>query len=279
MKMFTKTLLSAVVAMGIATGAFAAGGAQVYDEAFSFEGPFGRYDEHQLQRGLQVFTETCASCHGLEYLAYRNLADEGGLGWSEDQMKAYTAQFEVFDVEKDEFRTARPTDHFPMSGFDGAPDLTLMAKARAGFSGPNGLGINQLIKGIGGPEYIVAILKGFEEAPECTPDDFDGTYNSAFGPGGYPDECLDEHDYRTVPGSWMSMPQVLFGEDVDYADGHANDLHSEAMDVAAFLMWTAEPKMMQRKNSASVWVGFLILLTVLMYLTNKKIWAKAKRKD
>ena len=191
---------------------------------------------------------------------YRNLADEGGLGWTEEQMKAYTAQFEIFDPELDDYRTAIPADKFPANTGVGAPDLSLMAKASAGFSGPYGLGINQLTKGIGGPEYIVAILAGYtgEEKEEAGSILYE---NTAF------------------PGGWISMAPPLYGEDVEYADGHANDLHHEAMDVAAFLMWTAEPKMMDRKNAAAVWVAFLILLAVLVYLTNKKIWASAKRKD
>jgi len=276
--MLKKILLSALLVTGLGSVAVAEPG-EIVDQDFSFEGPFGRYDALQLQRGLQVFTETCASCHGLQYLYYRNLSDEGGLGWTEAQMKAYTGQYEVYDPEIDDFRTALPTDQFPSSAFEGAPDMTLMAKARAGFSGPNGLGINQLLKGMGGPEYIVAILNGFVETPACAPGDFDGTYNSAFAPGGYPDECLDEDEKRTVPGSWMGMPQPLYGEDVEFADGSENDIHSQAMDVAAFLMWTAEPKLMDRKNAATVWVAFLTLLAVLLYLTNKKIWAQAKRKD
>lgn len=276
--MFKKILLSVLLMTGFGSAVMAEPG-KIADVDFSFEGPFGRYDDFQLQRGLQVFTESCASCHGLQYLAYRNLADEGGLGWTEDQMKAYTGQFEVFDAEKDEFRTAVPTDHFPTSQIDGAPDLTLMAKARAGFSGPYGLGINQVIKGMGGPEYIVAILTGFVEPPECAPEDFDGTYNSAFAPGGYPESCVDEEGHRMTGGSWMGMPPPLFEEGIDFADGSPNDIHSQSVDVAAFLMWTAEPKLTDRKKAGVVWVAFLILLTVLLYLTNKKIWAKVKRKD
>ncbi len=278
--MFKKLLLSAILATGLASGASAApAGGKIADVDFSFEGPFGRFDAFQLQRGLQVFTESCASCHGLQYLSYRNLSDAGGLGWTEDQMKAYTGQFKVYDAEADDFRVAVPTDNFPSSQIDGAPDLTLMAKARAGFSGPYGLGINQVVKGMGGAEYIAAILNGFDEPPECAPEDFDGTYNSVFAPGGYPESCVDEEGHRMTAGSWMGMPQPLSEEGIDYADGSPNDIHGQAVDVAAFLMWTAEPKMMDRKQAALVWVGFLILLTILLYLTNKRIWAKVKRKD
>src|SRR5690606_25541658 len=130
--------------------------------------------------------------HGLQYVPLRTLADEGGPNLPEDQVRAYASQFEVFDAELDDYRPASPSDHFPASGLDTAPDLSLMAKMRAGFSGPYGTGINQFLYGIGGPEYIYSLLTGYHEAPECAPDDFDGNYNVAFAAGGYPDECKDE---------------------------------------------------------------------------------------
>jgi len=160
--MFKKTVLSALLAAGLSTGAYAAGGeSHIEDFSFSFEGPFGTFDQHQLQRGLQVYTEVCAACHGLELVAFRNLGDEGGPTLEVDQVKAYAALYEVYDAELDEDRAAKPADKFPGSGFDGAPDLSLMAKARAGFHGPVGLGINQVIQGMGGPEYIASILTGY----------------------------------------------------------------------------------------------------------------------
>lgn len=160
--MFKKTILSALLAAGLSTGAYAAGGeSHIEDFKFSFEGPFGTFDEHQLQRGLQVYTEVCAGCHGLELVAFRNLGDEGGPALEEGQVKAYAAQYDVYDAELDEDRSAKPADKFPGSGYDGAPDLSLMAKARAGFHGPWGLGINQVIKGMGGPEYIASVLSGY----------------------------------------------------------------------------------------------------------------------
>ena len=160
--MFKKTILSALLAAGLSTGAYAAGGeSHIEDFDFSFEGPFGTYDQHQLQRGLQVYTEVCAACQGLQYVAFRSLGDEGGPEMEADQVKAYAAQFDVYDAELDEDRAAKPADMFPMSGTEGAPDLSLMAKARAGFHGPWGLGINQVVKGMGGPEYIASILSGY----------------------------------------------------------------------------------------------------------------------
>ena len=153
-----------------------------------------------------------------------------------------------------------------------------MAKKRAGFHGPYGLGINQFVKGIGGPEYIASLMVGYEDAPECAPEDFSGSYNSAFAAGGFPDECKYPDGSHKVPGSWIAMAQPLEDESVEFVDGHANDLHHLAEDVSAFLMWTAEPKMGARKQAGFAGVLFLTLLSVLLYLTNKKLWAPIKHK-
>src|SRR5210317_2105157 len=158
--MFRKLVISTIAALSLSTGAGLAAGAagHIVNYEFSFQGPFGRYDQDQLQRGLQVFTEVCSACHGLQYVAYRNLADENGLGYTPEQARAYAEQFEVYDPSIDDWRTATPNDHFPQSSLENAPDLSLMAKARAGFHGPYGLGLNQLFKGMGGPEYIASLL-------------------------------------------------------------------------------------------------------------------------
>ncbi|MCL4104909.1 UNVERIFIED_CONTAM: hypothetical protein GTU68_018616 [Idotea baltica] len=212
----------------------------------------------QLQRGLQVYTEICSACHGLKLVPIRTLADPGGPQLPEDQVRAYAEFYEVFDTELDDFRPRTPNDHFPESGLETAPDLSLMAKARAGFHGPYGTGINQMFKGIGGPEYIASLLTGYtgEEKEEA------GTVlyeNTAF------------------PGGWIAMAPPLYGDDVEFADGHSTDLHHISEDVSAFLMWTAEPKMSARKQTGFVAVLLLGLLTVLLYLTNKRLWAPVKR--
>ncbi|SHH19602.1 ubiquinol-cytochrome c reductase cytochrome c1 subunit [Cognatiyoonia sediminum] len=284
--MFRKLTLAAALTLA-APAAYAAGAeAHIEDFDFSFEGPFGSFDQMQLQRGLKVYTEVCAACHGLEQVAFRNLSDPGGPSFPEDQMRAYAEFYEVwdpalFDGEGD-FRVATPADKFPASSLSNAPDLSLMAKARAGFHGPYGLGINQLVKGMGGPEYIASLLVSYEEEPECAANmevPMDGFYNSAFPNGGYPDECKYEDGSHKYPGSWIAMSQPLDDGWVEFDDGHANDLHHMAEDVAAFLMWTAEPKLVARKQAGLTGVLFLTLLSVLLYLTNKKIWAPHKRKD
>ena len=259
--MIRKITLSAIAALGLATGANAAGGAgHIEDVDFSFEGPFGTYDQNQLQRGLKVYTEVCAACHGLQYVPLRTLADEGGPHLPEDQMRAYAEFYEVFDPELEDFRTAKPTDNFPGSSLAEAPDLSLMAKARAGFHGPYGLGINQFVKGMGGAEYIASLLSGYtgKEKEEAGSTFYE---NTAF------------------PGGWIAMAPPLEDGQVDFDDEHANDLHHMSEDVAAFLMWTAEPKMNARKEAGFVSVLFLVIASVLLYLTNKRIWAPIKRKD
>jgi len=258
--MFKKLAIGAALALAPVASLAAGVGGHVEDFSFSFEGPFGKYDQNQLQRGLQIYTEVCAACHGMKFVPLRTLADEGGPALPEDQVRAYAAQnFEVFDAELDDFRPAKPVDHFPANTSAGAPDLSLMAKARAGFHGPYGSGVNQLFKGIGGPEYIASILTGYtgETKEEA---------GSIF------------YENHAFPGGWIAMAPPLSGEDVEFADGHSNELHHEAQDVAAFLMWAAEPKMMARKQAGLVGVLFLTILAALLYLTNKKLWAPIKGK-
>ena len=262
--MIRKLTLTALTALALtAGGAQAAGGdGHTHDYDFSFEGPFGTYDQAQLRRGLQVYTEVCSACHGLKYVPLRTLADEGGPHFTEDEVRAYAADtFEVFDPELDDFRPAKPSDHFPGSNDPNAPDLSLMAKARAGFHGPYGLGINQLFRGMGGAEYIASFLTGFDgEEKEQAGSYF--YHNTAFA------------------GGWTAMPPQLEDGLVEFEDGHDNSAHHLAMDVSAFLMWAAEPKMMARQQAGFVAVLMLVVLSVLLYLTNKALWYPIKhRKD
>jgi ubiquinol-cytochrome c reductase cytochrome c1 subunit len=254
-------LTAATALMLSVPAAYAAGGGEqhIEDVAFSFEGPFGKFDEHQLQRGLQVYTEVCSACHGMKFVSLRSLAQEGGPHLPEDQVRAYAKQFTVTDKDTGEDRPGEPTDFFPESALENAPDLSLMAKARAGFHGPYGTGISQFINGIGGPEYIVSLLTGYtgHEVEQAGTTFYE---NSAF------------------PGGLISMNPPLSDGQVEYADGHDNTVHHMSEDVAAFLMWAAEPEMMARKRAGFVAVLFLGLLSVLLYLTNKRVWAPHKGK-
>ncbi len=273
--MITTRIIPALLAaaMAVPGAALAAGGeSHIEDVAFSYEGPFGTFDRLQLQRGFQVFHEVCAACHGLKYVSFRSLGSESGPAFPEDQVKAIAALYEVADEEGEpgDTRPGKPFDHFPANAGAGAPDLSLMAKARAGFHGPTGLGLNQLFRGMGGGEYIFSVLTGYtgEEIEEAGAVLYE---NHAF------------------PGGKISMPPPLTDGAVEYQmhgggeghdAGHAPEATVEQMaeDVAAFLMWAAEPQMVDRKQSGFRNVLFLILLTVLLYFTNKALWAPVKRK-
>lgn len=258
--MMKRIALSALTALSLAAGpAFSAGGVgEITDYAFSFEGPFGVYDRNQLQRGLQVYTEACSSCHGLQYVPLRTLADRNGPELPEDQVRAYSAMFEIQDPVTGDWRPAEPTDHFPPSMLETAPDLSLMAKARVGFEGPYGLGINQFFRGIGGAEYIASFLTGFT-----------GEEDFQAGTLFYENAAYD---------GWVSMAPVLFEGLVEYADGTPATEEQMAQDVAAFLMWAAEPKLVERKRAGFTGVLFLTVLASLLYLSNKRLWAPVKRK-
>jgi ubiquinol-cytochrome c reductase cytochrome c1 subunit len=278
--MIKSRIIPALVAAALAPGlALAAGGDnKVVDVDFSFEGPFGTYDTHQLQRGFQVFHEVCAACHGLRYLSFRDLGRKDGPAFPEDQVKAIAALYEVADPdgEPGDTREGRPSDRFPANEGAGAPDLTLMAKARAGFHGPYGLGINQLFKGIGGPEYIYSILTGYtgEEVEQA------GVFL---------------YENTAMPGGLISMLPPLEDDLIEYAmhggDHGEGDDHGEvaeapaatadqmAQDVSAFLMWAAEPAMVERKSAGFRNLFMIIVLAVLLYYTNKKLWAPVKRKS
>jgi len=255
-----KILISAISALAIGAGAAMANEGNVEDFAFSFEGPFGTFDRNQLQRGLQVYTEVCSACHGLKYVPIRSLSDPGGPEMDPAWVRDYAASLDsVIDHDSGEERPRKETDMFPTVTAAGAPDLSLMAKARKGFSGPNGLGLNQLFKGIGGPEYIHALLTGFtgEEKEEAG------------------NVYYENHVFST---GWIAMPPPLSDDLVEYEDGTPATTEQMSEDVATFLMWAAEPKLMARKQMGFTAVLMLGLLTVLLYLTNKAIWAPHKGK-
>lgn len=268
--MIRQIAISAVAALSLMSGsARAAGEGETTDVAFSFEGPFGTFDEHQLQRGLQVYTEVCSVCHGLKFVRIGALAEPGGPNLPEDQVKAYAKAFPINDEASNPqfmdpvaaaMRPLTPADHFPANASMKAPDLSVMAKARKGFEGPYGLGTNQMFRGMGGPEHIYSILTGFT-----------GETKDIAG--------VTLYENRAMAGGWMAMPNTALSADqVTYADGTKATLEQEAQDAAAFLMWAAEPKMMVRKESGFKAVLLLGLLSVLLYLTNRRLWSRVKGK-
>ena len=252
--------------------------AHVEDVSFSFEGPFGTFDEMQLQRGFQVFHEVCSACHGLRYLSFRSLGDETGPNFPEAQVSGIAALYTVYDEEEGGERPGEASDRFPPNEAAGAPDLTLMAEARAGFHGPYGTGISQLLNGMGGPEYIYSLLTGYtgEDKTEAGAVLYE---NTAF------------------PGGWIAMPPPLSEGIVEYTahgggegegeDGHGGGHYTPppatveqmAEDLAAFLAWTAEPMLVERKEAGFRNILVLIILAVLLYYTNRKIWHAVKHRD
>ena len=255
--MIRKLALSAIAALAIGGGqaVLAAAERTVTDFDFSFEGPFGSYDQAQLQRGLQVYTEVCSACHGLSQVAFRTLTQDTGPGLSPAAVRNFASGFEVADGQGG-FRSAGSPDHFPGSNLENAPDLSLMAKARAGFAGPYGLGINQLLYGMGGAEYIASFLTGFT-----------GAESEQGGVLYYENEAF---------GGNVAMPPILSPDLVSYSGGTVATEEQMAQDVAAFLMWAAEPRQTERKLWGLVGVLFLTLLASLLYLTNKRLWAPIK---
>jgi ubiquinol-cytochrome c reductase cytochrome c1 subunit len=252
-------------------------------QPWSFAGIFGKYDEHQLQRGFQVFREVCANCHGAKLLAFRNLAEEGGPGFSEEQVKALAAEYTVIDPEAAEgTRPGLPSDRWPGTGQSDAdqiaafgivpPDLSVMAKARAIASPfPQWVFNYFTTYSEGGPDYMHALLTGYEETPPEGAEVPDGKfYNHVF------------------PGHAIGMPPPLADGTVKYATGVEDDaatadvdesvrdatLEETSHDVSAFLMWVAEPHLNDQKAAGFRVLSFLILFAVLMWFVKQRLWRK-----
>jgi cytochrome c1 len=240
--------------------------------SFSFEGPFGHFDRGQLQRGYKVYKEVCANCHAMKLMAFRNLSQPGGPEFSEEQVKALAATFTVKDgpgSDGEMFdRPGVPSDHFPSpfandeaaknaNGGALPPDLSLITKARAGWYGT----FNQLVNGIGGPQYVYSVLTGYEEAPaEMAKDQPEGKF----------------HNPYYASGPWIGMPPPLTDGQVTFDDEAPNKVADMARDVSAFLAWAAEPKMEERKSMGFAVVIYLAILAVLLYLVKQKIWARVE---
>jgi cytochrome c1 len=239
---------------------------------WSFAGPFGKYDEAQLQRGFKIYKEVCAACHSLQMLAFRNLADAGGPGFSEAQAAAVAADYKIKDLDdKGEAveRGGRLADNFPSpfanelaakaaNGGVAPPDMSTLAKARTyerGFPWFVFDAITQYQEQ--GPDYIAALLKGYEEPPKGFQLPSGGYYNKYF------------------PGHNIAMPPPLQANQVTYDDGAPQTMDQYSRDISAFLMWAAEPHLVARKRMGFQVMIFLIVLAGLMYFTKKKVWSAA----
>jgi ubiquinol-cytochrome c reductase cytochrome b/c1 subunit len=234
---------------------------------WSFSGPFGTFDRAQLQRGFKIYHDVCHTCHSMKLLSFRNLSEPGGPGFTPAQAAAIAAQYKFKDTNaqgEEVERPGRPADHFPPAAtkFPTAtpPDLSVIAKARIfkrGFPGFIFDAFTQYQEA--GPDYIAALLKGYAPTPA-------GVH---LAPG------LQYNKY--FPGHGIAMPPPLSDGVVDYTDGSPETLDQYTKDVAAFLMWAAEPHLEQRKRIGMQVMIYLIVLAGLLYFTKKKLWHDLER--
>ena len=238
-------------------------------QKWSFAGPFGRYDEAQLQRGFKIYREVCANCHSLEMLSFHNLAEPGGPGFSDAQAEAVAAEYKIKDLDDQGNqieRAGRLADHFPppfpndlvAKATYGVPppDMSTLAKARGyqrGFPWFLFDIVTQYQEQ--GPDYIAAYINGYKEPPKDFKLPDNGHYNEYF------------------PGHNTAMPQPLQDGQVKYDDGTPETVAQYGKDVAAFLMWAAEPNLDARKRIGFQVFIFLLVFAGLMYFTKKKVWS------
>ncbi|CAN5450012.1 cytochrome c1 [soil metagenome] len=230
---------------------------------FSFNGPLGHYDRQQLQRGFQVFKEVCSACHSLKFVAFRDLTQ---LGYNEAEVKAIAKQWAIKTPDVDPAtgepagRDPVPADHFPKPFANNVaaaaannnaipPDLSLMAKARHD-----------------GPAYIHSLLTGYQDQSAELLKKFP---DSKTPPG------LHFNPYFANLNLAMPPPLTADGQ-VTYGDGTKATVDQMATDVSAFLMWTAEPKLENRKSAGLAVLFFLLIATGLAYMAYQNIWAGKK---
>ena len=241
-------------------------------EHWSFAGPLGKFDRAQLQRGYQIYREVCSNCHSMKFVSFRNLADSSGPEFSDGQVKALAETFKVQDGPNDAGemfeRPGRPSDPLPSpfaneqaaraaNGGALPPDMSVLAKARDVEFG----GLWFLIQPFsqyqtGGPDYIHALLNGYKDTP---PPGFKLPTGKYY------------NDY--YPGHAIAMPPPLNDDQVTYTDGTPQTAQQYSHDVAAFLMWAAEPKLVARKRMGMNVIIFLVVFAGLIYAVKRRIWA------
>ena len=254
MKNFFRILSLIALFLGFQFNSYAAEKVEYLKTDWSFKGPFGKFDRAALQRGYQVYQEVCSSCHSMKYLSYRNLVEEGGPEFPVDQAKAIAASFEVKDGTNADgemfMRPGRLSDKFVMpyenekaaqaaNGGAYPPDMTVLVKARGG-----------------GVDYIYSLLQGYEDPPADISLD-DGVYYNKY-----------------MYGNKIKMSNQLSDGLVEYSDGTNASVEQMAKDVTTFLMWTAEPHLETRHRMGFKAIVYLIILTVLVYFSMKRIWSR-----
>ena len=221
---------------------------------WSFKGLTGKFDRASLQRGFQVYKEVCSSCHSMQYLSYRNLGESGGPEFSEAEVKAIAASIEIADGPDSQgemfTRPGRPSDKFKSP----YPNVNASTAANGGAYPPD---MSVLVKARpGGSNYIYSVLMGYEEPPAGMILD-DGVYYNKY-----------------MIGNKIKMSAPLSEDIVEYSDGTNATVDQMAKDVTTFLSWTAEPELEERHKTGVKVIIYLILLTILVYLSMKKIWSR-----
>ena len=254
MKNFLKILSLVIFICGWSLNSNAAEKVEYLKTDWSFKGFFGKFDRGSLQRGYQVYTEVCSSCHSMKYLSYRNLSEKGGPEFSLEQVKAIAASFEVMDgpnADGEMFtRPGKLSDKFVMpyenikaaqaaNGGAYPPDMSVLVKARGG-----------------GVDYIYSLLQGYEDPPMGI--------------------TLDEgvHYNKYMYGNKIKMANQLSDDLVEYADGTQASVEQMSKDVTSFLMWAAEPHLESRHRMGFKAIIYLIILTILVYFSMKRIWSR-----
>ena len=225
---------------------------------WSFKGYFGKFDRGALQRGYQVYSEVCASCHSMKYLSYRNLYEKGGPEFSKEEAKSIAANFEVTDGPNNDgemfVRAAKLSDKFvkpyqndkeAMASNGGAypPDMSVLVKARSG-----------------GANYVYSVLLGYEDPPSGVILD-DGVYYNKY-----------------MYGNNIKMPKPLENGQVEYNDGTEPTEEQMAKDVVTFLAWSAEPHLEARHKIGYKAIIYLIILSFLAYFSMKRLWSRIESK-
>jgi ubiquinol-cytochrome c reductase cytochrome c1 subunit len=289
---------AALLTLGVGNQASAATAAHPPTTDYSFTGFFGSFDRAELQRGLQVYSQVCAACHGLDLVHYRDLSD---LGYTDEQIKGFAANVEVTDGPNDDGdmfeRPAEPSDRFKnpysnkkmaaaVNGGKAPPDLSLIVKSRAhgyGGIGQNFLAMLQAKGYASGTDYVSHVVgTGYVEEP--TPEDIKHclAQNAGEGEDAY-DARVEAHKgppgtyfNKWFPGCYIKMPQPLYEDSVEYADGTAATPEQMAHDVAVFLTWASEPAFESRKETGIKVLLFLAVFTGVMVAVKRNVWRNVK---
>ncbi|HEX5379218.1 MAG TPA: cytochrome c1 [Phenylobacterium sp.] len=272
----------ALAALGLAilaapATALASGGALHPKEVeFSFDGPFGKFDQAQLQRGYKVYREVCSACHSMNLMYFRNLGQKGGPFFDpkypnpndNPYVKSIAKDYQIKDIDSetgdvidrpgtsaDRFPNPFPNEPAARASNGGAlpPDLSVMAKARHN-----------------GPAYIYSLLTGYKNPPAGLKVGVGQHYNPYMA-GDVTASWSGPHD-KVPPGGFIAMAPPLEAGKVTFDDGTKSTVENQARDVAAFIAWASEPKMQERKSFGMAAMIYLFIFAGLLYASYRKIW-------